>query len=53
MRWVLMQLNNYLSGRTQSETENSRLERPVGGRKFVLSDPANAKYPRKGGKNRG
>ena len=53
MRLALMQPNNGLSGRTQSETENSGLERPIPARKTVLPDPTNAKYPRNWGKSGG
>jgi hypothetical protein len=53
MRLALMQPDNGLSGRTQSETENSRLERPIPARKTVLPDPTSAKYPPQRGKSGG
>jgi len=53
MRWVLMQLNNCLSGRTQSRTEKYRPEKGRLARKGTLSDPPAAKYPRNWGRNRG
>lgn len=53
MHSVLIQPNNSLSGRTQSETENSGPERLIRGRKSVLSDPMIAKYRRNWGKSGG
>jgi hypothetical protein len=51
MCWDLIQPNNAPSGQTQSKTENSRPERPIEGRKSVLSDPASAKKRRNRAEN--
>jgi hypothetical protein len=53
MHSVLMQPNNSLSGRTQSETENSGPERQIREQKSVLPDPITAESPRNWGKSGG